>query len=185
MVSENSQFFRPTAKGRIAFSAKLLEISTSPYSRNAERYYKDVPRQHLPLSQQKEFRAIKNLVIQEAENLLRNIFTFEDADIAEEYTDVLPANSNYEAVLDYYQAVEILDADDATQAEKREALQTLGRLWDNGLAMAAYHLGRAWRNGLGVLPDDQKLRFGSANPLKLGSFALNMPWERSYRSRDE
>ena len=94
--------------------------------------------------------------------------------IAEEYTDALPANSDYEAVPDYYQVVEI-----------REALQTLGRLWDNGLAMAVYHRGRAWRNGLGVLPDDKKLRFGSANPLKLGSFVLNMPWERSYRSRDE
>ena len=34
-----------------------------------ESYYKDTPQQHLPLSQQKEFRAIKNLVIQEAEKL--------------------------------------------------------------------------------------------------------------------
>ena len=73
--------------------------------------------QTLPLSQQKEFRAIKNLVIQEAENLHRNVFTFEDADMVEEYTDVLPENSNYDAVLDYYQAVETLDADDVTQAE--------------------------------------------------------------------
>ena len=121
-----------------------------------ESYYKDTPRQHLSLSQQKEFRAIKNLVIQEAENLRRNIFTFEDADMVEEYTDVLPENSDYEAVLDYYQAVETLDADDVTQAEKREALQTLEQLWDNGFTMAAHHLGRAWRKGLGVLPDDEK-----------------------------
>ena len=28
-----------------------------------ERYYKDSPREHLPLSQQKEFKAIKNMVI--------------------------------------------------------------------------------------------------------------------------
>ncbi len=83
-----------------------------------ESYYKDTPRQHLSLSQQKEFRAIKNLVIQEAENLHRNVFTFEDADMVEEYTDVFPENSNYDAVLDYYQAVETLDADDVTQAEK-------------------------------------------------------------------
>ena len=31
-----------------------------------EGYYKDSPREHLPLSRQKEFRAIKNLVIREA-----------------------------------------------------------------------------------------------------------------------
>ena len=34
-----------------------------------EGYYKNRPRQHNPLSQQKEFRAIKNTIIQEAERL--------------------------------------------------------------------------------------------------------------------
>ena len=34
-----------------------------------ESYYKAKPRQHNPLSQQKEFRAIKNAIIQEAERL--------------------------------------------------------------------------------------------------------------------
>ena len=34
-----------------------------------EGYYKNRPRQHQPLSQQKEFRAIKNVIIQEAERL--------------------------------------------------------------------------------------------------------------------
>ena len=34
-----------------------------------EGYYKSKPRQHNPLSQQKEFRAIKNAIIQEAERL--------------------------------------------------------------------------------------------------------------------
>ena len=34
-----------------------------------ENYYKSKPRQHNPLSQQKEFRAIKNAIIQEAERL--------------------------------------------------------------------------------------------------------------------
>ena len=133
-----------------------------------EGYYKDTPRQHLPLSQQKEFRAIKNLVDQEAENLRRNVFTFEDADRVEEYTDVLPENSGYDAVLDYYQAVERLDANDVTQAEKREALHTLEQLWDNGFAMAAHHLGRAWWKGLGVLPDDEEAEFWFRQSAKAG-----------------
>ena len=34
-----------------------------------EGYYKNRPRQHNPLSQQKEFRAVKNVIIQEAERL--------------------------------------------------------------------------------------------------------------------
>ncbi len=124
-----------------------------------ESYYKDTPRQPLPLSQQKEFRAIKNLVIQEAENLRRNVFTFEDTDMAEEYTDVLPENSGSETVLDCYRALETLNADDVTQAEKRKALQTLEQLWDSGFTMAAHHLGRAWQKGLGVLPDNEEAEF--------------------------
>ena len=134
-----------------------------------ESYYKDTPRQHLPLSQQKEFRAIKNLVIQEAENLRRNIFTFEDADMAEEYTNGLPENSDYEVVLGYYQAVDVLDADDVTQAEKQEALQTLEWLWESGLAIAAHHIGRAWRDGLGVLPDDEEAEFWFRHSIEAGN----------------
>lgn len=124
-----------------------------------EGYYKDAPRQHLPLSQQKEFRAIKNLVIQETENLRQNIFTFEDADIVEENVDVPLKSNDYDAVLDYYHSVETLDASNVTQAEKREVLQTLERLWDSGFTMAAHHLGKAWREGLGVLPDDEEAEF--------------------------
>ena len=38
-----------------------------------EGYYKSKPRQHNSLSQQKEFRAIKNAIIQEAERLRRQM----------------------------------------------------------------------------------------------------------------
>src|SRR5699024_9991499 len=41
-----------------------------------ERYYKDTPREHKPLSQQQEFKAIKNMVIREAEELRMGAFTF-------------------------------------------------------------------------------------------------------------
>ena len=50
----------------------------------------------------------------------------------------------------------MLDDNYATQAEKREALQMLRQLWDNGFVIAAYQLGRAYRDGLGVLSDDEK-----------------------------
>ena len=45
-----------------------------------ERYYKDKPREHLPLSAQKEFRAIKNMVIWEAENIRLGVTSFEDGE---------------------------------------------------------------------------------------------------------
>lgn len=54
-----------------------------------EGYYKSTPRQHHPLSQQKEFRAIKNAIIQEAERLRLQLEeaspqTSEDAPLANE-----------------------------------------------------------------------------------------------------
>ena len=49
-----------------------------------ERYYKDSPREHLPLSRQKEFKAIKNMVIREAERLRLGTFTFEDTRMRDE-----------------------------------------------------------------------------------------------------
>ena len=49
-----------------------------------ERYYKDTPREHKPLSQQQEFKAIKNMVIREAEELRLGTFTFEDVSMRDE-----------------------------------------------------------------------------------------------------
>lgn len=124
-----------------------------------ESYYKDTPRQHLPLSQQKEFRAIKNLVIREAENLRLGVFTFEDAEMNDESeadSEVLPQGAGYDDVIEYRQAVMLLYDADVTQREKREAVQTLGQLWDKGFVSVAYHLGRAYRDSLGPLPDDER-----------------------------
>ena len=49
-----------------------------------ERYYKDTPREHKTLSQQQEFKAIKNMVIREAEELRLGAFTFEDTTMKDE-----------------------------------------------------------------------------------------------------
>lgn len=53
-----------------------------------EGFYKEKPRAHLPLSQQKEFKAIKNAVIQEAERLRVETLSFEDMDM-ESATEML------------------------------------------------------------------------------------------------
>ncbi len=124
-----------------------------------ESYYKDTPRRWLPLSQQKEFRAIKNLVIQEAKNLRLGVFTFEDAEMNDESeidSETLPQGVGYGEVLEYRQAAALLCDDDVTWAEKREAVKTLEQLWGKGFTSAAYHLSKAYQDGLGVLPDDEK-----------------------------
>ena len=60
-----------------------------------EGYYKNRPRQHNPLSQQKEFRAIKNAIIQEAERLSlqfeeSSAQTSEDTPLANKSASALP-----------------------------------------------------------------------------------------------
>ena len=126
-----------------------------------ERYYKDTPREHKPLSQQQEFKAIKNMVIQEADNLQLSVLTFEDTQMKDEVDEdqdaVLHAWSSRWEMADAYQdAKEILSVYENTEAEKAEQVRVLERLWDAGFTVAAHQLGKCWRDGLGVLPDDEK-----------------------------
>ena len=126
-----------------------------------ERYYKDVPRDHKPLSQQKEFKAIKNMVIREAEQLRLGTFTFEDArmrDEADEDQDAVYCawNSNWQMAEVYQTAKEILEEYENPESEKAEQVRTLEQLWDAGFPLAAHQLGKCWRDGMGVLPDDEQ-----------------------------
>ena len=126
-----------------------------------DRYYKDTPREHKPLSQQQEFKAIKNMVIREADNLQLGVFTFEDAQMKDEVDEdqdaVLHAwSSQWEMAETYQNAKEILSVYENTEEEKAEQVQVLEQLWSSGFTVAAHQLGKCWRDGLGVLPDDKK-----------------------------
>ena len=126
-----------------------------------ERYYKDTPREHKPLSQQPEFKAIKNMVIQEAEELHLSTFTFEDAsmrdEVDEDQEEVYYAwSSRWEMAEAYQNAKEILSVYENTEEEKAEQVQVLKKLWDAGFPVAAHQLGKCWRDGMGVLPDDEQ-----------------------------
>ena len=126
-----------------------------------ERYYKDTPREHLPLSQQKEFRAIKNMVIREAEQLRLGTFTFEDARMRNEADEDQDAvyyawNSNWQVAEVYQSAKEVLEEYENPESEKAEQVRVLERLWQSGFSLAAHQLGKCWRDGMGVLPDDEQ-----------------------------
>lgn len=124
-----------------------------------DSYYTDKPREHLPLSRQKEFRAIQNLVIQEAENIRLGKFSFEDqrmVDEVEEEYDALDMESCWDLVLTYQDAKEILCDPNAPETEKAQQLPVLEQLWEQGFTVAAHQLGKCWRDGLGVLPDDER-----------------------------
>ena len=122
-----------------------------------ESYYKDKPRKRLPLSQQKEFKAIKNAVIQEAENLRLGLLTFEDEKLEDEEFDeerVTP-KSKWELIETYREAKAILDDKDARWDAMQEAVKKLERLWDEGLTVAAHQLGKCYWDGRGVLPEEK------------------------------
>ena len=126
-----------------------------------ERYYKDVPREHLPLSQQKEFKAIKNMVIREAEQLRLGTFTFEDASMRDEVDEDQDAvyfawDSNWQMTEAYQSAKEVLEEYENPESEKAEQVQVLEQLWQRGFSLSAYQLGKCWRDGRGVLPDDEQ-----------------------------
>ena len=126
-----------------------------------ERYYKDAPREHKPLSQQQEFKAIKNMVIREAEELHLGTFTFEDAsmkdEVDEDQEEVYYAwSSRWEMAEAYQDAKEILSVYENTEEEKAGQVRMLERLWNAGFTVAAHLLGKCWRDGMGVLPDDEQ-----------------------------
>lgn len=126
-----------------------------------ERYYKDTPREHKPLSQQQEFKAIKNMVIREAEELCLGTFTFEDTtmkdEVDEDQEEVYYAwSSRWQMAEAYQNAKEILTVYENTEAEKAEQVRMLEQLWDAGFTVAAHLLGKCWRDGMGVLPDDEQ-----------------------------
>ena len=126
-----------------------------------ERYYKDTPREHKPLSQQQEFKAIKNMVIREAEELRLGAFTFEDAsmmdEMDEDQEEVSYAwSSRWQMAEAYQNAKEILSEYENTEAEKAEQVRMLEQLWNAGFTVAAHLLGKCWRDGMGVLPDDEQ-----------------------------
>ena len=126
-----------------------------------ERYYKDAPREHKPFSQQKEFKAIKNMVIREAEELRLGAFTFEDTTMKDEVDEdqeevYYTWNSHWQMAEAYQNARGILSVYENTEEEKAEQVQVLKKLWDAGFSVAAHQLGKCWRDGMGVLPDDKK-----------------------------
>ncbi|MEG1579177.1 MAG: MobP3 family relaxase, partial [Oscillospiraceae bacterium] len=90
-------------------------------------YYGGDERKRLPLSQQKEFRAIKNAVIQEAERIRLGEISFEDTDIEQrdEPEDDLRADRSLWQIMD-----EVYD-DDLPLAERDKAAEDL-QLWAEG-----------------------------------------------------
>ena len=124
--------------------------------------YNQTPPQRVPLSQQKEFKTVRNMVIRETLRLSEMNFTFEDDTMPDEPepeeqsapSTQSSARTIYQQAHFYRRAKTVLNDADADPGEKAMALVTLRRLWEESYTIAAHQLGKAYRDGLGS-PVDQ------------------------------
>lgn len=126
------------------------------------RAYTDAMPERIPLSQNKEFKSVRNAVIREAMNLLQDRITFEDA--LDETDEPAPEISDAEAEpsplhkrsdwqdsrpnvwKQYFKAKDCLDRD-AEQYDPAEAVRLLMLAANQGLDIAAYRLGKLFLRG--------------------------------------
>ena len=117
-------------------------------------FYSERARQRPPLSEQKEFRAIKNAVIQEAEHVRLNHISFEDRDM-EDYGDWVDERSLTWTCRELWRIVE----NEAFPLEERdEAAERMELLAKMGDPYAQTFLGQLYRDGGLLIPDAEKAR---------------------------
>lgn len=118
-----------------------------------EDYYSEgKKRLRPPLSQQEEFRQIKNAVIREAEHIRMNRFSFEDEEMQDDGEQISTYGMSYEC-----QDLQSVANDDRFPLEERdEAAEQLEQLADTGDAYAQYIIGTAYRDGGLLIPDTAK-----------------------------
>lgn len=121
--------------------------------------YDQTPPQRVPLSQQKEFKTVRNMVIRETLRLSEMHFTFEDDAMQEEPEEPpVPPDPGAERMIHqqarfYRRAKKVLHDSESDPGEKAAARVTLRRLWEEGYTIAAHQLGKAYRDGLGISID--------------------------------
>ena len=118
-----------------------------------EDYYSEgKKRLRPPLSQQKEFRQIKNTVIKEAEHIRMNRISFEDEEMQDDRERISTYAMSYEC-----QDLQSAANDECLPlAERDEAAEQLEQLAEDGDAYAQYIIGTAYRDGGLLIPDTVK-----------------------------
>ena len=120
-----------------------------------EDYYSEEKKRiRPPLSQQKEFRQIKNAIIKEAEHIRMNRISFEDADMQNDGEQINTYDMSYEC----QELQSIANNVDLPLEERDEAAEQLEQLADTGDAHAQHIIGTAYRDGGLLIPDTVKAR---------------------------
>ena len=138
-----------------------------------EDYYSEgKKRLRPPLSQQKEFRQIKNAVIKEAEHIRMNRFPFEDEEMQDDGEQISTYGMSYEC-----QDLQSVANDESFPlGERDEAAEQLEQLAEDGDAYAQYIIGTAYRDGGLLIPDAAKaqkfLERAAEQDLDVAQYAL-------------
>ena len=116
-----------------------------------DSYYagENEPRQRLPLSQVKEFRAIKNAVIKVADDIRLGRVTFEDEALQQD-----EPGEALEASQSYWRIRYVIEDEENTLAERDNAIAKMQTLAAQDDLHAQYYLGKLYRDGGIVIPDN-------------------------------
>ena len=135
-------------------------------------FYSGKKQQRPPLSKQKEFRAIRNAVIREAEDIRLGEVTFEDEKMEERGEWV----NNWEVSYECLRLRARIENEKLPLAQRDEAAEDLERLAEYGDVHAQYFLGLLYRNGGLLLPDAERavhwLELAAKRNLPAAQYAL-------------
>ena len=135
-----------------------------------DSYYKDERRARLRLSEQKEFRAIKNAVIAVADQINAGTLTFEDERMRDEPDEFPQASSAY------HRLREAITDTETPLAVRDDCVEELTQLAEDGERCAQYFLGKLYRDGGLLMPDDEQaeewFRRAAENGLDCAAYAL-------------
>ena len=112
-------------------------------------YYKDERRPRKKLSKEKEFTAIKNAVIKEAERIWLGEFSFEDEGIDREDE---PEEFDWPSDI-FWELYQIVTDENIPMAERDEAVRQMEQLAKGSDADAQYAMGKLYRDGPLLIPD--------------------------------
>ena len=119
-----------------------------------DSYYHDKPKEKKKLSQEKEFRQIKNAVIQEAERIRLGDITFEDADLTGHDEPEQVRGESYAC----WELRQIIQDDTLPLADRDGAAEELERLAERGDTHAQYLMGLLYRDGPLLIPDSRRTK---------------------------
>ena len=119
-----------------------------------DSYYHDKPKEKKKLSQEKEFRQIKNAVIQEAERIRLGDITFEGADLTGHDEPEQVRGESYAC----WELRQIIQDDTLPLADRDGVAEELERLAERGDTHAQYLMGLLYRDGPLLIPDSRRTK---------------------------